>query len=139
MIIAIDFDGTIAEDRYPDIGPPRIFAFETMQEMIKNRHQLILWTSRQGEELQAAVDFCREKGVDFYAVNKSYPEENFDPSEASRKIICDLFVSQKNFGGFSGWGEVWQEIKTGGDDQLVYGKNESESWLARLIKKFKGQ
>jgi len=137
MIIAIDFDGTIVEDQYPEIGSPKIFAFETMQEMIKNRHQLILWTTREGEELQAAVDFCKERGIEFYAINKSFPEEKFDTATASRKIICDLFISGKNFGGFPGWGEVWQMIKTGGDEQLVYGEQREKGLLNRLLSIFR--
>ena len=73
MIIAIDFDGTIVEHNYPDIGKEMLFAFETMKELQKQRHQLILWTYRSGKELEEAVEFCRGRGVEFYAVNKSYP------------------------------------------------------------------
>lgn len=139
MIIAIDFDGTIVEDRYPEIGPPKIFAFETMQEMLKHRHQLILWTSREGKQLEAAVAFCEAKGLRFYAVNKSYPEEKFDPSTASRKIICDLFISNKNFGGMKGWGEIWQDIKTKGNEDLVYGQPEVKGFWNKLLALFKAK
>ena len=77
LIIAIDFDGTIVEDAYPQIGSPKLFAFETLKELQKDGHRLILWTYRNGERLQEAVDFCTKKGIDFYAVNKNYPEEKF--------------------------------------------------------------
>jgi hypothetical protein len=118
LVIAIDFDGTIVEDAYPQIGEPKLFAFETLQEMQKAHHQLILWTTREGQELEEAVDFCRKNGVEFYAVNNSYPEESFE-NDASRKINCELFISHKNIGGLEGGGEIWQEIKAmTGEDKL---------------------
>ena len=110
MVIAVDFDGTIVEDCYPEIGEPKIFAFETLVEIQKNNHQLILWTTRTGERLEEAVAFCKKNGVEFYAVNASYPEEKFE-NTASRKINCEVFVSEKNIGGMPGWGEAWQEIR----------------------------
>lgn len=110
MVIAVDFDGTIVEDTYPAIGEPKIFAFETLREIQKNNHQLILWSTRKGIELEEAVEFCRKNGVVFYAVNASYPEEKFE-GQASRKINCEVFISDKNVGGMPGWGEAWQLIK----------------------------
>lgn len=106
MKIAVDFDGTIVENRYPRIGKPKLFAFETLLQLQKKGHQLILWTYRKGEYLEEAVEYCRENGIEFYAVNKSFPEEKFDPS-MSRKINVDLFIDDKNLGGFPGWREVW--------------------------------
>ena len=109
MIIAVDFDGTIVEHRYPAIGKEKLFAFDTLKALQKQGHQLILWTFRSGKELDEAVDFCRKHGVEFYAVNKSYPEEEFTPA-ISRKINADLFIDDRNLGGFIGWGEVWHMI-----------------------------
>lgn len=107
LIIAVDFDGTIVEDAYPKIGKPMIFAFETLQKLQKEGHRLILWTYRSGTKLDEAVTFCEEHGVFFYAVNKSFPEEEFDGS-FSRKIHADLFIDDRNIGGFLGWGEIYQ-------------------------------
>ncbi len=110
MIIAVDFDGTIVEHRYPDIGREKLFAFETLRALRKNNHQLILWTFRTGKTLDEAVEYCRQNGVEFYAVNKSYPEEKFDEQEMSRKIQADLFIDDRNVGGFPGWGEIWHML-----------------------------
>ena len=109
LIIAIDFDGTIVEDGYPKIGEPMIFAFETMKKLQQEGHRLILWTYRSGSKLEEAVEFCKEKGIEFYAVNKNYPEEIFD-GKISRKIHADLFVDDRNLGGFPGWTEVYKQI-----------------------------
>ena len=107
LTIAVDFDGTIVEDGYPGIGKPRIFAFETLKKLQEDGHRLILWTYRHGIRLEEAVAFCEKNGIEFYAVNKSFPEEQFDYSK-SRKIHADLFIDDRNIGGVLGWGEVYQ-------------------------------
>lgn len=109
LIIAIDFDGTIVEDAYPKIGKPMIFAFETMKKLQAGGHRLILWTYRNGRKLKEAVEFCEANGIEFYAVNKNYPEEEFD-GKISRKIHADLFIDDRNIGGFIGWTEIYKLI-----------------------------
>lgn len=107
--IAVDFDGTIVEHQYPEIGKEKLFAFPTLKELEKRGARLILWTFRTGAELEAAVEFCSRNGIEFYAVNKNYPEEIMDES-VSRKIDADIYIDDKNVGGFPGWSEVWQII-----------------------------
>jgi len=107
MKISVDFDGTIVEHRFPDIGKEMIFAFETLRALHKQGHQLVLWTIRTGKELDEAVAFCKKNGVEFYAVNKNYPEEIFEEGEISRKINADIFIDDRNVGGFPGWGEIY--------------------------------
>lgn len=107
--IAVDFDGTIVEHAYPEIGKEMLFAFETLKALQAKGHKLILWTFRDGRYLDEAVDFCKERGIEFYAVNRSYPEEDFDLS-ISRKINCDFFIDDRNLGGFPGWSDVWQSL-----------------------------
>ena len=108
--IAVDFDGTIVEHKYPDIGKEILFAFDTLRALQKQKHLLILWTYRSGKELDEAVEFCRQNGVEFYAVNKSYPEEEFNEEYSSRKIEADIFIDDRNIGGMLGWGEIYQLI-----------------------------
>ena len=105
--IAVDFDGTIVEHEYPEIGKEKLFAFQTLKELEKLGAMLILWTFRTGKELDEAVEFCRKNGIVFYAVNKNYPEEIFDEN-VSRKINADIYIDDKNIGGFPGWSGVWQ-------------------------------
>ena len=75
MNIAVDFDGTIVEDQYPAIGEEIPFALDTLKMLIADRHKVILWSCREGQLLEDAVEWCRERGVEFYAVNRDYPEE----------------------------------------------------------------
>lgn len=107
MIIAVDFDGTIVEHEYPKIGKPKLFAFETLKALQKNGVQIILWTYRSGKELEEAIEFCKSNGIEFYAVNKNYPEEEYD-SSMSRKIIADIYIDDRNIGGFLGWSKIWE-------------------------------
>jgi hypothetical protein len=107
--IAVDFDGTIVEHEYPGVGKEKLFAFRTLKELEKNGATLILWTFRAGKELDEAVEYCRKNGLEFYAVNKNYPEEIYDET-ISRKINADIYIDDRNIGGFPGWSEIWQML-----------------------------
>ena len=111
MIIAVDFDGTIVEHEYPNIGKEKIFATETLRQLINDGHRLILWTVREGELLDEAVEWCRQRGVEFYAVNKDFPEENISKNEQfSRKIKADVWIDDLNVGGLPDWGTIYRII-----------------------------
>ena len=114
MTIAVDFDGTIVEHKYPEIGEERPFAIETLKMLIKDHHRLIMWSVREGRLLDEAVDWCRERGVEFYAVNKDYPEEDGtnNNNHFSRKLKVDLFIDDRQIGGLPEWGEIYQMIKS---------------------------
>lgn len=111
--IAVDFDGTIVTHNYPDIGKEIPFAIETLKMLIKDHHRLILWSVREGDLLQEAVDWCKERGVEFWAVNKDYPEEKSDNNNYSRKIKADYFIDDRNIGGLPDWGQIYQIISQG--------------------------
>jgi len=111
MIISIDFDGTIVEHEYPAIGKTKLFAFETLKALQNKKHTLILWTFRAGRELEEAVNFCKKNGLEFYAVNRSFPEENALDDNVSRKINADVFIDDRNLGGFPGWSKVWELLE----------------------------
>ena len=110
MTIAVDFDGTIVEHRYPKIGEEIPFATETLKILAQERHKLILWTVREGELLEEAIEWCRQRGVFFYSVNKDYPEEEKSHNGFSRKLKADLFIDDRNLGGLADWGTIYQMI-----------------------------
>ena len=113
-VIAVDFDGTIVSHEYPNIGEEIPFATETLRMLAKDRHRLILWSVREGKLLQDAVEWCKKRGVEFYAVNKDYPEEEQDKNNHfSRKIKADYFIDDRNIGGLPDWGQIYQIISTG--------------------------
>lgn len=134
--LAIDFDGTIVESKYPKIGKPMLFAFETLKKLQNEGYPLILWTYRSGKKLEEAVEFCNDNGIEFYAVNKSYPEEEFDEN-ISRKIAADVFIDDRNVGGFIGWGNIYKELEGEKLDPVSLPKK--ESLIKKLIKKLKSK
>lgn len=110
MTIAVDFDGTIVEHRYPEIGREIPFATDTLKMLIKEGHRLILWSVREGKLLDEAVEWCRERGVEFYAVNKDYPEEGREDRNFSRKLKVEMFIDDRNIGGLPDWGVIYKMI-----------------------------
>lgn len=136
MIIAVDFDGTIVEHRYPEIGKEIPYAFESLKILQSKGHKLILWTYRTGDMLEEAVDYCRRNGVVFWAVNESYPGENRE-KKTGRKINVDLFIDDRNLGGLPDWTEILQILHPEDYDiDELYNKkvkkNKIRSWLIRL-------
>lgn len=138
--IAVDFDGTIVEHAYPEIGEEMMFAFATLRALQDKGHRLILWTIREGELLDAAVEHCRQHGIEFYAVNRSFPEEDAH-NWVSRKIQVDLFIDDRNIGGFPGWPKVWQMLHPESgpfehqlvDSEAHHNKGRRRSLLKRLF------
>jgi hydroxymethylpyrimidine pyrophosphatase-like HAD family hydrolase len=106
----VDFDGTIVDHEYPGIGKEKLFAFQTLKELEKRGALLILWTFRTGKELAEALEYCKRNGIEFYAVNRNYPEEIFDEVTVSRKINADIYIDDRNIGGFPGWSNIWQML-----------------------------
>lgn len=127
-IIAVDFDGTIVENRYPEMGRERPFAFQTLRALQQRGFLLILWTCRHGKLLDEAVELCRRNGVEFYAVNSGYAGEVFE--NMSRKIDADIYIDDRNFGGVPSWGEVYQTLCPDGAPM----RSEKKSFLKRLFR-----
>lgn len=111
MTIAVDFDGTIVTHEYPAIGKEIPFATDTLKMLAAEGHNLILWSVREGRLLEDAVNWCRQRGVEFYAVNKDFPEEDTGKNRRySRKIKADIWIDDRNVGGLPDWGTIYRII-----------------------------
>lgn len=111
MLIAVDFDGTIVRHKYPAIGAEIPFAIETLKKLAAEKHKLILWSVREGKLLDEAVEFCRQRGLEFYAINRDYPEEEKGQNNHySRKLKVDLFIDDRNLGGLPDWGTIYEMV-----------------------------
>lgn len=111
MKIAVDFDGTIVEHRYPEIGKEMPFATATLKQLISDGHKLVLWSVREGKLLDEAVEWCRKRGVVFYSVNGDFDEDTPQTSRSySRKIKANIFIDDRNVGGLPDWGTIYQLI-----------------------------
>lgn len=118
-IAVIDFDGTIVEHKFPAVGEPMPEAFEVMRELQLNDWVLILWTCRENDGhkinrqyLKDAVDFCKEHGVEFDGVNETPIEYEFRTEKdcLRRKAYGDVYIDDRNLGGFPGWPAVRKEL-----------------------------
>ena len=109
MTIAVDFDGTIVEHKYPAIGKELPFAIETLKTLAEEGHKLILWTSRDGELLEEALKFCKERGLEFYAVNSNYPPGALFTNKAGKscKVVADVYIDDRNIGGLPDWDTIY--------------------------------
>ena len=112
MTIAVDFDGTIVEHKYPEIGKEKPFAIETLKQLAFEGHKLILWTSRDGKLLEEAVEFCKKRGLEFYAVNANNPSGSLfaDRVTTSVKVVADVYIDDKNVGGLPEWDAIYEYI-----------------------------
>lgn len=131
MIIGVDFDGTIVEHRYPFIGEERPYATEVLRRLLHHRHILMLWTVREGQLLQEAMDWCRERGVEFAAVNGEWTGHfeqvgaDFDPT---RKPDADIFIDDKGIGGLPTWTEIYRIIQEGVTYPQLLRRRWQEEW-----------
>jgi len=115
----VDFDGTIVHHRFPAIGEPLPNAFEVLKELKEAGWILILWTCRENDKhdmnhqyLQDAVDFCKENGVEFDGINETPIECEFRGEACffRRKAYADVYIDDRNLGGFPGWAAVREEL-----------------------------
>ena len=136
MTIAVDFDGTIVEHRYPAIGREIPFAIDALKLLCAHNHKVILWTVREGALLDEAVEYCRERGLRFYAINKNYPEEKECHEGYSRKLQADLFIDDRNFGGLPDWGKIYRTIS--GEEITTTEAPEKKGAFGKFIKKIFG-
>ena len=100
VIIAVDFDGVLCEDQWPQIGPEKKDNIELAKYRKQTGAALILWTCRCGEQLDEAVAWCRERGLEFDAVNENLPERVAFYGTESRKISADEYWDDKARGLF---------------------------------------
>lgn len=99
-IIAVDFDGTLCENMWPDIGLPNrgLITYLIHQQTLGNK--VILWTCRTGEKLEAAVNWCTRQGLRFDAVNENLPEAIEVFGSDSRKIFADVYIDDRSDNSF---------------------------------------
>lgn len=100
MIIAVDFDGILCENAFPDIGEPNYRMVSLVRELIDKGHEVILWTSRTDNELTTAVEWCKDRGLHFCAVNENAPSNVQEYIQkypnGTRKVYADIYVDDHN-------------------------------------------
>lgn len=92
---AVDFDNTLAVTRFPEIVEPKRKIVAAVKMLKANGHKVILWTSRAGRDLEAAVEWCHGQGLEFDAVNEPLPEQVARWGNDTRKVYADFYIDDK--------------------------------------------
>ena len=110
-IIAIDFDGTIVENKFPEIGNPINGAFKYMKKLQGQGFFIVLWTCRAGESLEDAIRFCGEQGLVFDSINANSPSNlaEFDYAD-TRKVFAHYYIDDRQIGGLPSWEDIYGKI-----------------------------
>lgn len=111
MIIAIDFDGTICTDQYPEIGVPLPYVVDTIQTLYKDGHYIIINTCRDGDRLTEAINWLMANDIPFNRVNDNHPDVPAKYGSNSRKVFADLYIDDRNLGGFDTWLQAYERIQ----------------------------
>ena len=94
-IIAVDFDGTLSKGRWPGVGVPNLLLIDRLIELQKEGNKIILWTCREDEALNDAIEWCRSFNLIFDAINDNLSEVKQLYGNNSRKIWCDIYIDDK--------------------------------------------
>jgi hypothetical protein len=100
VIIAVDFDGILCKNKFPDIGAPEHDMILMIKQLMDQDHEVILWTSRTEQELENAVEWCKNHGLYFTAINDNAPSnkekyEHIYPN-GTRKVYADIYIDDHN-------------------------------------------
>lgn len=96
MVFAIDFDGTLVQDKFPEIGEEIPGRIDNIKRLQNEGYKMILWTCRNGQHLAEAVSWCKDRGLIFDAVNENLPEVRERWGGDTRKVYCDFYIDDKN-------------------------------------------
>lgn len=102
-IIAVDFDGTLCEDKWPEIGEPNQKVIDYIQKQYFSGAKIILWTCREGQDLVNALVWCMRQGLIFDAVNENLPEIIDEFGSDRRKIFAHEYLDDKALRPESVW------------------------------------
>ena len=102
MVIAIDFDGTIATHSYPECGEIKPHAKDVINELYDAGHQIIIWTCRSDDSLDLAKEFLAEHGIRYHRINEQL-QSVLDEFGETRKIFADVYIDDRNLGGLPDW------------------------------------
>ena len=99
MVFGVDFDGTLSFGQWPGCGPANDGLINFLKRRKESGDKLILWTCREGDDLEMAVKWCQEQGICFDAINDNLPAVIEKYGCNSRKISCDFYIDDKAVAG----------------------------------------
>lgn len=121
MIIVCDFDGTVVENAWPEIGAALPGAVETLKALVAAGHELIIWTCRKKRHEVEARSWLRENGISYAHFNENSPDMIDAMCGDTRKVFGHVYIDDRNFGGFPGWAAIARELLPGPNRELLEG------------------
>lgn len=110
MTIAIDFDGTICRSEFPTIKGQMPYVQAAMHKLHEAGHYMIIWTCREGNDLVNAINWLKDNDIPFDRINDNHESNIKMYNNNSRKISADVYIDDKNLGGFPGWEYVVAQL-----------------------------
>lgn len=135
MIVAVDFDGILCRDAFPDIGEPNYEMISLIREIIDAGHEVVLWTCRVDQRLVEAVEWCHDRGLYFCAVNDNAPSNKAkygkEYPNGTRKVYADLYVDDKSCWFQAVAGGLWTSFGgSGGPEEAL---NQTMKYVRKVV------
>lgn len=111
LVLAIDFDGTIAELSFPEVGKLRRDADTVIRRLYEEGHKIIINTCRTGRYEGMAEDFLKENKIPYHYINCNLPELIDTYKQDCRKISADIYIDDKCIAGLPTWNDIYGLIQ----------------------------
>lgn len=111
MIIAVDFDGTLHDADYPQIGNPKKDAVSVMRQLHDDGHSIIIWTCRAGAYRDEMVRWLEAMSIPFDYVNSHDEGVLKKFGTDTRKVYADIYIDDHNIGGLPSWKTIYKKIQ----------------------------
>ena len=112
MIIAIDFDGTIVEDQFPDIWKMKDGAREAINQLYADGYTIIIWSCRTGIKKARAIEWLVMQGIRFHHFNKSCPNNVAKyGGKDTRKVFANLYIDDRMLFMLPTWDEIYWIVR----------------------------
>jgi predicted mannosyl-3-phosphoglycerate phosphatase (HAD superfamily) len=96
--IAIDFDGTIVEEMFPEIGDIKPHAVRVIKRIKESGRRIAIWTSRDESFYERVKDCLKVNGIPYDAFNEPFPEMKKQYKADSPKIYASLYIDDRAYG-----------------------------------------
>ena len=125
IIVAVDFDGILCQDKFPEIGKPNYGMISFIRRLQDSEIETILWTSRINNRLSKAVEWCEDRGLHFTAINDNTPNNKEEYGTNPRKVYADIYIDDRS---------PWMMYKSRPDDL-----KEIENQVRHIIRQLGGK
>ena len=117
LILAIDFDGTIATDSFPEVGTLREDADVIIRKLYEDGHDIIINTCRTGKYEGLAEYFLVDNNIPYHFINSNLPRVIDTYKQDCRKISADFYIDNRNICGLPSWKEIYNIVSSAANSE----------------------